>query len=75
VRLGVLHGDMAMLVFNMAPGDTLTLLSDEVVEAQSASTELFGFERTAISHEPAQRVVQVAQAFGQFTCFESNWRL
>jgi len=44
----------------------LTLLSDGVVEARSASGELFGFERiTAISHEPAEKVAQAARAFGQ----------
>jgi hypothetical protein len=51
---------------HLAPGDTLTLLSDGVVEAQSASGELFGFERTAaISTEPAEKVAQAARAFGQ----------
>ena len=50
----------------LTEGDTLTLLSDGVVEAQSASGELFGFARTAaISTEPAEKVAQAAQAFGQ----------
>ena len=50
----------------LSPGDTLTLLSDGVVEAQSESGELFGFERTAaISHKPAEKVAQAARAFGQ----------
>ena len=44
----------------------MTLLSDGVVEARSASGELFGFERTAaISREPAEKVAQAARAFGQ----------
>ena len=48
------------------PGDTLTFLSDGVVEAQSASGELFGFERTqAISREPAEAIAEAAQRFGQ----------
>ena len=52
--------------FHLEPGDTLTLLSDGVVEAQSVSGELFGFERTAaISNEPAEKVAQAARAFGQ----------
>ena len=50
----------------LAPGDTLTLLSDGVVEAQNASGELFGFDRTAaISTQPAEAIAQAAQQFGQ----------
>lgn len=48
------------------PGDRLTLLSDGVVEAQSASGELFGFERTCqISSQTAQSIAEQAQSFGQ----------
>jgi serine phosphatase RsbU (regulator of sigma subunit) len=48
------------------PGDRLTLLSDGVVEAQSATGELFGFERTcAISAQTAQRIAEEARRFGQ----------
>jgi hypothetical protein len=48
------------------PGDRLTLLSDGVVEAQSASGELFGFERTCeISIQTAQSIAEQAQRFGQ----------
>jgi hypothetical protein len=47
-------------------GDTLTLLSDGIVEAQGEDRELFGFERTRqISAQPAERIAQAAQAFGQ----------
>jgi serine phosphatase RsbU (regulator of sigma subunit) len=47
-------------------GDRLTLLSDGVVEAQSASGELFGFERTCeISIQTAQSIAEQAQRFGQ----------
>lgn len=50
----------------LAPGDNLTLLSDGVVEARSASGELFGFERTqAISRRPPDSIAEVAQHFGQ----------
>lgn len=50
----------------LAPGDHLTFLSDGVVEAQSTSRELFGFERTAaISTESAEAIAQAAQGFGQ----------
>ena len=48
------------------PGDRLTLLSDGVVEAQSANGELFGFERTGeISAQAAQSIAEQAQRFGQ----------
>lgn len=44
----------------------LTLLTDGVVEARNQSGELFGFERAAaISTEPAPKIAQAAQAFGQ----------
>jgi len=48
------------------PGDHLTLLSDGVVEAQNASGELFGFDRTCqISAQTAQSIAEQAQRFGQ----------
>src|SRR6185437_7373613 len=51
---------------HLAPGDQLTFLSDGVVEAQSASGELFGFDRTrAISTHSAEQIAAAAQAFGQ----------
>jgi sigma-B regulation protein RsbU (phosphoserine phosphatase) len=50
----------------LAPGDTFTFFSDGVVEAQSPTGELFGFERTgSISRQSAQEIADVAQAFGQ----------
>ncbi|HWE87101.1 MAG TPA: SpoIIE family protein phosphatase [Terracidiphilus sp.] len=50
----------------LAPGDLLTFLSDGVVEAQSPTGELFGFERTAaISTQSAQAIATAAQAHGQ----------
>ncbi len=50
----------------LKPADTLMLMSDGVVEARSATGELFGFERTqTITKEPAGKVVKAAQAFGQ----------
>lgn len=52
--------------FDLAPDKKLTLITDGVVEARSAGGELFGFERTrAISVEPAEKVAQAAEAFGQ----------
>jgi sigma-B regulation protein RsbU (phosphoserine phosphatase) len=48
------------------PGDRITFLSDGVVEAQSPSGELFGFERTAaISAQSAETIARAAQQFGQ----------
>jgi hypothetical protein len=52
--------------FALDPGDHLTLLSDGVVEAQSATGELFGFERTCeISSQTAMSIAEEAQRFGQ----------
>ena len=50
----------------LAPGDTLTLLSDGVVEARNASGKLFGFDRaSALSTQSPEKVAEAAQAFGQ----------
>jgi hypothetical protein len=50
----------------LAPEDTLTLLSDGVVEAQGPSGELFGFDRTmALSTASATQIATAAQEFGQ----------
>lgn len=52
--------------FTLNPGDRLTFLSDGVVEAQSPSGELFGFERTrAISTQSAEEIARAAQQYGQ----------
>lgn len=48
------------------PGETLTFLSDGVVEAQSLLGELFGFDRTReISTQSAEAIAQAAHAHGQ----------
>jgi hypothetical protein len=53
-------------VIELVSGDTLTLLSDGVVEAMNADHQLFGFERTrAISGQSAHEIASAAQAFGQ----------
>lgn len=50
----------------LAPSDRLTFLSDGVVEAQSPTGELFGFDRTRdISTRSADDIVRAAQKFGQ----------
>jgi len=66
--LGILPGtEYPETNFRLTPSDCLTLLTDGVLEAKNpASGELFGFDRTAaISKESAERVAQLAQAFGQ----------
>ena len=50
----------------LAPGQSLVLLSDGVVEARNAQGELFGFERTAaLTTDSAQNIAGAAQRFGQ----------
>lgn len=52
--------------FALEAGGKLTFVSDGVVEAQSPSGELFGFERTLqISSWSAQAIAEAARAFGQ----------
>ncbi|MGD0797520.1 MAG: PP2C family protein-serine/threonine phosphatase [Acidobacteriaceae bacterium] len=67
--LGVADGvDYSEQRFPFAAGDVMLLMSDGVVEARSASGELFGFERmaqTASSVTGAGALAETAQAFGQ----------
>ncbi|HEY6446421.1 MAG TPA: PP2C family protein-serine/threonine phosphatase [Acidobacteriaceae bacterium] len=52
--------------FTLQPGDSLTFLSDGVVEAQNAAGELFGFDRAQrISRESAESIAHAASAHGQ----------
>jgi phosphoserine phosphatase RsbU/P len=52
--------------FEINGGDSLTLLSDGVVEARDAKDEMFGFERTqALSTCSAHEIAVAAQQFGQ----------
>ena len=52
--------------FQLAPGQTLTLISDGVVEASGTDGQLYGFDRTReISRQSAQQIAAAAQAFGQ----------
>jgi serine phosphatase RsbU (regulator of sigma subunit) len=52
--------------FLLEPGDTMTMISDGVVEARDSGGQLYGFERTrAISMQPAGMIASTAQAFGQ----------
>jgi hypothetical protein len=52
--------------FRLEPGDRLTMISDGVLEARSATGELFGFDRTrALSTQDAAYIASAAQEFGQ----------
>lgn len=54
------------LSLQLIPGDSLTFLSDGVVEARNSTGELFGFERTRqISKRSAHQIAEEAVAFGQ----------
>jgi serine phosphatase RsbU (regulator of sigma subunit) len=54
------------VTFQLGEGESLTFITDGVVEARAKSGELFGFERTAeISTLAAEFIALTAQAFGQ----------
>ena len=65
--LGLIEdGEYAEVTLCLAPGETLTFLSDGVVEARNTAGELFGFERTrAISGQSPDAIAAAAQTFGQ----------
>jgi phosphoserine phosphatase RsbU/P len=65
--LGIIaDADYTEATLRLAPGETFTFLSDGVVEAQSPTGELFGFERTRdVASQSAQSIADVAQSFGQ----------
>ena len=53
-------------VFQLEPGQQLTLLTDGVPEARNSSGELYGFTRTAaISVQSAAAIALAAHAFGR----------
>jgi serine phosphatase RsbU (regulator of sigma subunit) len=59
-------GDYFESDFEMKRGEQLALLSDGVLEAATATGELFGFDRTAaISTKPAAEIAEAARAWGQ----------
>ena len=52
--------------YALEENESLTLLTDGVVEARGKTGELLGFERTAaMSTEPAEQIALAAAAFGQ----------
>jgi hypothetical protein len=67
VPLGIIdQPDYESITLNLDYDDRLVFLSDGVVEAQSRSGELFGFDRTRqISHLPAAEIAHRAQLHGQ----------
>ncbi len=65
--LGIVSGtEYEPMRFQLQPGSRLTFYSDGVVEAQSKTGELLGFDRAqAMSQEPAAAIVKAAVDFGQ----------
>jgi sigma-B regulation protein RsbU (phosphoserine phosphatase) len=67
--LGTIAGlEFPVLSFQIRPGDTLTLMSDGIVEAQQPDGELFGFERIAEHLKRSTSAASLglaAQEFGQ----------
>jgi serine phosphatase RsbU (regulator of sigma subunit) len=65
--LGILpEADYTETCVQLDPDDALTFMSDGVVEARSATGELFGFDRTReISAHSAQQIADAAARFGQ----------
>jgi hypothetical protein len=56
----------ALHQLTLHPGDSVMFLTDGVVEAQSPTGELFGFERTAaISTQAAEDIAHTASTYGQ----------
>jgi serine phosphatase RsbU (regulator of sigma subunit) len=52
--------------FQLAPDQQVTLLTDGVVEARSATGKLLGFERLAsLTLSPAAEIAETAKNFGQ----------
>jgi serine phosphatase RsbU (regulator of sigma subunit) len=65
--LGIIAGvEYSDNPLQLEPEDTLTLLSDGVLEARNAAGELLGFDRTrALSSQSAAEIAAAAMAFGQ----------
>ena len=64
--LGITHAEYTETTLQLAAGDSLTFLSDGVVEARNSAGELYGFDRTRqISNQSAEAIAAAAQSFGQ----------
>src|ERR1035438_9400252 len=62
------NNDFPILRFQISPGDTLTLITDGILEAQKTDGELFGFERITqhlAVNSTASSLATAAQNFGQ----------
>jgi len=62
------EAEFSVMHFQLAPGDTLMLMSDGIAEAQNEQNQLFGFERIhAMLQKPitAAEIAAAAQDFGQ----------
>ncbi len=58
--------EYSLATLTLSTGESLTFLSDGVVEARNKAGELFGFDRTsAISAQSAESVARAALSFGQ----------
>ena len=58
--------EYSLATLNLSPGESLTFLSDGVVEARNKAGELFGFDRACgISKDSAPNIASAAQRFGQ----------
>jgi serine phosphatase RsbU (regulator of sigma subunit) len=65
--LGIVHeDDYSEMTVQLGADDSLTFLSDGVVEARNDAGELYGFTRTSsISAQPAREIAEAARQFGQ----------
>jgi hypothetical protein len=65
--LGILlNATYEVVTHQLEHGESITLLTDGVIEARNSIGELFGFDRTqAISHQAAPEIAQAARDFGQ----------
>jgi serine phosphatase RsbU (regulator of sigma subunit) len=65
--LGIVEGaSWTETMHSFGGSERLTFVSDGVVEARSATGELYGFERTrAVSTRGAEEIASEARAFGQ----------
>ncbi len=60
------NASYAESTFELPTAAQLTLVTDGVVEARAKDGQLFGFERSrAISNQPAAKIAEAAQSFGQ----------
>jgi hypothetical protein len=58
--------EFPILNFQISPGDTLTLISDGILEAQKPDGELFGFDRIVEQLRVSTSAVKLATAAQQF---------